>query len=245
MADSLPAALAARDAARFATLRLRAGPYDLGDGGDLHVNGEVFTLTGGSRTATQVATELAAAASFAASVEAESSVSRLVLTADDAPAADAPSAIVIGEASTLEVVQGLGLKRDQREVELACSDPEPVLSPGQPEGIVRLNGAPLIFCEDAIAAEHFGGGPKSRIFKALLRLQVWVPASSSYCSWWADTAASSSLLSSRPRTRARSPVSTTGWGIASPCSAKKLSSSSRVGDCRCDSTGAHRDVSLL
>lgn len=177
LADSLPAALAARDATRFAVLRLRAGPYALGAGGSLHVNGEVFALTGGSRTATQVAAELAGAVSFAASVETEGAVSRLVLTAVAAPAEDAPSELVIDEASTEGVLTGLGLRPDQRQVELATASPEPRLLPTQPEGIFRLGGAPLIYLEDAVAAEHFGGGPKERIWRALLRLQVWVPAS--------------------------------------------------------------------
>lgn len=180
MADSLPAALVARDAARFATLRLRAGPYDLGGGGALSISEEVFTLAAGSRTATQVAAQLAAAVGFVASVETEGSVSRLVLTSTTAPAEDAPSVLTVDSATEQDVADGLGLKRDQREVELACSSPEPRLSMAQPEGIVVLNGAPLIYLDDAVSGETSAGGPKDRVWKALLRVQVWVPGGGGY-----------------------------------------------------------------
>lgn len=179
LSDGLVPALAARDAARFAVLRLGAGPYDLGAGGSLVVNGEVFALTAGSRTATQVVAELAAAASFAATVETEGSVSRVVLTATAAPEMDAPSELVVGEASALEVADGLGLRLDQRVVEIAAASPAPALSPEAPEGIIQMRGRPLIYLDD-VAADIYGGGPKDRIWRVLLRLQVWVPTSSAY-----------------------------------------------------------------
>jgi hypothetical protein len=183
LADYLPAALAARDAARHATIRLPVGPYALGAGGTLSILGETFTLTGGSRTATQVVAELAGAVAFTAAVEADGSLSRVVLTAASAPARDAPSELVVDvavDADAQAVLDGLGLKGDQRKVELACGDPPPALSAEQPEGIINLGGRPLIYLDDAVAADRAGGGPKDRIWQALLRLQVWVPAGGTY-----------------------------------------------------------------
>jgi hypothetical protein len=58
----------------------------------------------------------------------------------------------------------------------------------------------------------------------------------SWCSWCADSTVSMSLDSNRPRSRARSPVSTAGTGGATPWLLEERSSDSRSGVPARDST---------
>jgi hypothetical protein len=118
--DYLPDALETLDASRNAKVVCAAGDYTIPASANLYVNDSGYSLTAGTRTAAQVATDLAAATDFTAAADADG---HLTLTATDDPTADAPSAIRIGAGSANDA---LGLHEKSSDVILlALSDPEP------------------------------------------------------------------------------------------------------------------------
>jgi hypothetical protein len=120
--DYLPDALATLDASRQAVVVCGPQNYTITSGDTLYVNDGGFTLTAGTRTAAQVATDLAAATDFTASADSDG---HLVLTADDTPTQAVPSALRIG-AGTANEALGLQEKVSDR-ILLALSDPAPQL----------------------------------------------------------------------------------------------------------------------
>lgn len=108
---TLPAKVETVNAARAATVTLpRAGPYIVPAGASLalgaRAGGEIrVALTSGSRTAAQIATELAGVSGITASAD---SLGRLVLTADEAPSEGIDSVLSIAPDGT-GAAEALGL----------------------------------------------------------------------------------------------------------------------------------------
>jgi hypothetical protein len=176
LADRLPGILATRDALRFATKRLRLGPYTIPASASLVVNGETFSLTAGSRTAAQVATELAGAVSFAAAAETDGSGSRLKLTHGTAPAREVPSILrFAGDEATLDAL-GLRAGGPSDVAEDAIASPAVTLAETEPGEITQID-RPLVYCADVMSAPHRNGQVRQRIHEVKIQLEGWIPGS--------------------------------------------------------------------
>lgn len=141
--DSFAARLVAADAARFAKVVAKKGPYSIPAGATLIVNGTSVPLAQGSRTAAEVALECTVLGTTA-SADADG---RLTITSNTAAAEGVPSKVEIG-GGTANAALGL-VERQSSSVVMALGAPAPLvfeheIPPGVPADRILIGlEAPL------------------------------------------------------------------------------------------------------